>query len=367
MSELIPHSRPWLTPEDADAVREVLASGMIAQGERTSAFEWEMASWVGAAGGVATSSGSAALQLALTALEVGAGHEVVLPSYVCPSVQEAVVAAGAQPVLCDVGRDWVMTPSDAAAVVGKRTRALVVPHLYGIFADLGAFRAFGLPIVEDCAQAVDARGRRRIEGDVAVFSFHPTKCLTTGEGGMAVSKDAALVAQLRRLRDGETDASRRRLFAPLSDIAAELGLCQLARYEQGLLRRRRIVERYRSALADVAQLGLPTLGHDRSMYFRFPLRAGGGAERYQARFAQRGVAVRRGVDKLLHRLRGLSDTRFPRSVEHFETTVSLPIYPSLDDEQLERCTRAAREVFLASPPLAGTALRDAIGCSQGQL
>src|SRR6185295_3504020 len=98
--------------------------------------------------------------------------------------------------------DWVVTADDAARRRTSRTKAVIVPHMYGVFADLDSFRDLGVPLIEDYAQAIDAEGRRRLGGDVAIFSFHPTKCLTAGEGGVAVAADAATVERMRMLRDG---------------------------------------------------------------------------------------------------------------------------------------------------------------------
>src|SRR5262245_4468864 len=321
---------------------------MVAQGERTRGFERAVAAWVGATDGVAVGSGTAALDLALESLDLAEGDQVVLPSYVCGSVMEAVVARGALPALCDVGRDWVVTASDVAARLGPRVRAIVVPHMYGIFADVAAFRRFGIPVVEDFSQAVGAAGERPISGDVAVVSFHPTKCLTTGEGGMALSNRPPLLERMRQLRDGTDRGVRGRRFSPMSDLAGALGLSQLARYERALARRRLIADRYRTILAALAPECLPESTFANTMFFRFPVRLPGGTEAHAASFAARGVVVRKGVDRLLHRTLGLADAEFPVSVSLFETTVSLPIYPALSDEELSRCLEAAQGVLGAA-------------------
>jgi perosamine synthetase len=341
--ELIPHSRPWVTKADIVAVSGVLASSMLGQGERVRHLERRLAAWLHAADGVAVGSGSAGIVLALHSLDIGTGDEVIAPTYVCRSVVEAVLAAGAHPVLCDVGPAWVMTAADAARVIGTHTRAIVVPHMYGIFADIDAFRPLGLPIIEDCAQALDASCSRALKGDVAVLSFHPTKCLTAGEGGMALAADADLVARMRAYRDGGGYVSR--LFCPLSDVAAGLALSQLDRYEQGLARRREIAANYRNAVDSCCPAALNPAALERSMFFRFPLHLAGGLDACQHSFARMGVQVRKGVDELLHRLTGRSDAEFPFAVAHFEMTVSLPIYPALTRAQEACCIDAIVHVL----------------------
>ena len=338
------HSRPWLPQQCHEAIRAVLRSGMIGQGETTREFERRMSAWVGAADGVAVGSGSAAVFLALAALEAGDGSEVILPTYVCPSVMDAVLTAGATPVLCDVGRDWVVTADNIKDLVNAHTRAIIVPHMYGIFADVASVRALGIPVIEDSAQAVDAHGARRIAGDILVFSFHPTKCLTTGEGGMAVTARADLLEKMRVLRDGT--GNRPRLFSPLADTGAALGVAQLEIYPEGLERRRRIAAAYREALQAVApQILPPEQSGTGTMYFRFPLRVPGGLDAFAAEFWNEGIVVRRGVDRLLHRLAGLPDRRFPVAIRLFETTLSLPIYPALSEKELSRCIAAVRRIL----------------------
>jgi UDP-4-amino-4-deoxy-L-arabinose-oxoglutarate aminotransferase len=217
--------------------------------------------------------------------------------------------------------------------------------MYGVFADVAEIRALGVPVIEDCAQAVDYAAKHTICGDIAVFSFHPTKCMTTGEGGMGVSRSAELVKRMRSIRDGCNDASSGRLFSPLSDTAAALGLSQLARYHEALDRRKTIADIYTAALSDIMSGAFLKRAMNNSMHFRYPLVIHGGCARFQNLFLEKKVHVRRGVDKLLHRYRGLPDTLFPNSTLLFNSTVSLPIYPALKDDEAHYCAGVAHEVF----------------------
>src|SRR6185369_15632781 len=171
-------SKPWITNEDIEAVSRSLQGLMIGQADTTAEFESLIAEWVVGQGGVAVGSGTAAILLALKTLGIKEGDEVVLPTYVCHSVAEAVVASGAKPILCNVGENWVMTPESLALHLTSKSKAIIVPHLYGIYADIAGFKQFGLPIIEDCAQALGRSRSHPIKGDIAVFSFHPTKCLS---------------------------------------------------------------------------------------------------------------------------------------------------------------------------------------------
>jgi perosamine synthetase len=346
--EQILHSKPWITEVDIAKVTEVLASSMLGQGNGVRQLERRLAAWLHAADGVAVGSGSAGIVLALHGIGVDANDDVILPTYVCRSVVEAVLAIGARPVLCDVGSDWVMTASDASRVLTSRTRAIVAPHMYGIFADIDELRSLGVPIIEDCAQAVDAKGARVTQADVTVLSFHPTKCFTAAEGGMVLSTNSEALARMRTYRDGNVDDSAvysARLFSPLSDVAAGLALSQLDHYELGLACRREISAKYLAIIESCCPSAINRSALGRSMFFRFPLHLPGGLPACQDDFAKFGVQVRRGVDELLHRRMGLPDTKFPNAVKHFETTVSLPIYPALTDNQVSRCIEAAKHIL----------------------
>ena len=195
---VIKHSAPWLTDDDLDAVRATLATGMIACGPQVELFQQAVATAQRARGAVLTGSGTAALSLGLRALDVGPSDEVVLPSYVCASVADAVRAVGASVILADVDPDsWLMTPGTVAPRISPATKAIILVHLFGISANDAGFERFGVPVIDDYCQAFGKpvsppAGSR--DGRLAVFSFHATKCLTTGEGGAITSDDQSLLA-----------------------------------------------------------------------------------------------------------------------------------------------------------------------------
>jgi UDP-4-amino-4-deoxy-L-arabinose-oxoglutarate aminotransferase len=338
------HSKPWITAEDEAAVHAALVSGWLAQGTGVCRFEEKMSEWLNTSGAVAVGSGGAAIELALRALACGPGAEVVLPTYVCRTVLDAVITVGAQPVPCDVGSDWVVQAKDVAPHLTSHTRAIIVPHMYGIYADLPAIRKLGYPIIEDAAQALGSTAQHANQGDLVVLSFHPTKCITTGEGGMVLSRDPGLVAKCRLGRDANEHTFGRQ-FSPMSDIAATLGLSQLARYPEFLRRRQVIAQRYRETLSKIPGLDPEWLDRVNTMFFRFPLRRTGGLDQCQADFKRRGIHVRRGVDLLLHRLLEIPDAQFPSAMANFSTTVSLPIYPALGSTELENCLQAVTAVL----------------------
>jgi UDP-4-amino-4-deoxy-L-arabinose-oxoglutarate aminotransferase len=339
---MIAHSKPWITEADQMAVCAVLKNGMIAQGALVERFEQAVAQYLDVPGAVAVSSGTAALSIALQALDIGSGDEVILPTYVCCSVITTMQSLGAIPVLCDTGAHWNLVWEAVEPRLSKCAKAILLPHIFGIAADTSSFMRYGLPVIEDCCQAFGARDNNRMVGSIGqtgFFSFHATKCLTTGEGGMVVSGDPKLVDKMRAIRDAKV------VPAPMSDMQASLGLSQLSRYDCMLQRRLKLAQRYLRELQEL-KLVLPALVSPRSIFFRFPILTEHMAfEDLQAKFLSHGVAVRRGVDALLHRTIGLSDDGFPQSARLYDRTLSLPLYPALTDEEQGLIIRAAKEVL----------------------
>lgn len=328
---MIHHSRPWITEADTIAVQQVLSSEMVAQGSITHEFEKTLADYFNVDNAIACSSGTAALSLALQALDIGSGDEVILPTYVCHSVADAIRGVGAEPVFCDIGDQWVITTENVVPYLSVKSKAIIVVHIFGIVADTLSFKRFGLPIIEDCCQAFGARRggiTAGLMGTCAIFSFQGTKCLTTGEGGAVMSADSAF---LRRVKKMDTNLVLR---FPMSDLQAALGLNQLKRYSEFLDRRLYLADRYFNELPNqVIQEMIAVKDH--SMFFRFLLRQKNQKTFNEIRdwFAEQGIAVRQGVDQLLHRNSGMSDEYFPMATQCFEETISIPIYPALTHEQ----------------------------------
>ncbi len=341
---MIPHSRPTLTDEDAERVAAVVRGGHIAQGPEVTAFEREMAGRLGVEAAVAVASGSAALELALRALGVGAGDEVIIPTYVCDALHHAVTRAGATPVLADADP---LTASialdDAKRRLGARTRAVIVPHAFGLAVDVGGFAALGVPIVEDCAQALGAvvGGRPAgSRGHVAACSFYATKLLATGEGGL-VAGPAARVAPARDARDYDERADLAPRFNyKMTDMQAALGRSQLRRFDAFLARRRAIAARYRARLGGAC--GLPPDAGVAHVYHRFVVTVSQPVVPLLARLAGRGVVARRPVHRPLHHVLG---GRYPEADRLWATSVSLPCYPTLGDDEVDAVAGALLEAL----------------------
>jgi perosamine synthetase len=347
-SPLITHSQPTLDEQDARAVAQAVRSGWPAQGARVEQFERRMAAFVGVRGGVAVSSGTAALKLALLALGVKRGDEVILPSYVCAAPWLAAHQIGAKPKLVDIEPDtYAIDPVQAKKALTRRTRAIIVPHLFGLPADLSRLQTLHVPLIEDCAQTLGATERGRRVGSVgaaSVCSFYATKLFCTGEGGMLLSGKAVILEKARVLREYDEEP----LLVPASfnrkmtDLQAALGISQLRRLRRFLRRRRAIAEMYRKAFAG-ADVAVPVIPTGRThCFYRYVIRLRRRAvEKVMARLERRGVQCRRPVFRPLHQYLKLKG--FPESEEAHRVALSVPIYPAMTDRMVARVITALHE------------------------
>ncbi len=356
---IIPHSRPTLGPEEAEALAAVTRSGQLAQGPQVAEFERAMAAWMGLSGGVAVSSGTAGLQLALSAVGVGPGDEVILPSYVCSALWLAATRIGAAPRLVDIDpATYALDPAHVKKAVTTRTRAVIVPHPFGLPADLAKLRPLRVPLIEDCAQTLGAmQGGCPVGsvGQAVVCSFYATKLLCTGEGGMVLSNDEAVLEKVRALReyDEQSTLNPAAFNHKMTDLQGALGLCQLNRLSSFLKRRAEIAEAYRAAFAGLP-IELPNAPPDRThVYYRFVIRFRAKGDRRSrareawrvdgilARLERQGIQCRRPVFRPLHRY--LGEEGYPETERATDTTLSVPIYPSLRDDEIQRITRTVGE------------------------
>lgn len=265
----IPVLEPAIGEQETTYVVECLKSGWISsRGRFVTEFEHGFAAYLGVRDAVAVSSGTAALHLALTALGVGPGDEVIVPDLTFAATANAVLHAGATPVLADVDPDtWNIDPDAAEAVATSRTRAIIPVHLYGLPADMDRLTAWArrrrLLVVEDAAEALGARHHDRPVGslgDAAAFSFFGNKLITTGEGGMATFRDPAAADRARMLRDHGMNPERRYWHEEvgynyrLTNLQAAVGVAQLEKIDTLLNRKRAIAAAYRDGLADIPQL-----------------------------------------------------------------------------------------------------------------
>jgi dTDP-4-amino-4,6-dideoxygalactose transaminase len=339
-SDFIPHSRPTLGQAEIEPIAGVIASSQIAQGRVVHEFERAFAQKMNAKYAVSTNSGTAALHLVLLAMGIGEQDEVIIPSYVCTALLNVLKYIGAAPVLAEIDpENYNLDPDDVQRRLTKRTKAVIVPHLFGLAADIEDLLALNVPVIEDCAQAIGSTYRQKCVGtfgEAAVFSFYATKVMTTAEGGMVVSDSKDLIDSVRDLREYDNkDKYKIRFNYKMTDIHAAIGLVQLSRIEEFIRRRRAIAKSYDQAFESI-DLQLPTReqGH---IYFRYVLGLGSDAGSWIRKLKGEGIGCARPVYRPLHQYLGLKG--FGRTEKAWKESLSIPIYPSLTEEDVDRVVK----------------------------
>ncbi len=378
--QVIAFDRPDMGEEEIAAVAEVLRSGWLTTGPRTRQFEQLFAEYVGARSALAVSSCTAAMEVALATWGLGAGDEVITTPLTFCSTVHVIVHRGATPVLADVSpNDYTLDPVQVANRITPRTRALLPVHLAGLPSQMDHLleiaNAHGLKVLEDAAHAAGARLGERMVGSLGhatAFSFYATKNLTTAEGGMLTSNDESFLAQARlwSLHGLSRDAWKRYtaegswqydvvlpgLKCNMTDLQAALGLVQLAKLERNIARRTEIARRYTAAFSHVPELIPPPEARpgDRHAHHLYLLRLNLDRlrirrDRFLQELQSRGIGVSVHFIPVYHftyyRERfGWRAEEFPVCEAIYRSVLSLPCYPRLTDDQVDRVIAAVLEI-----------------------
>jgi dTDP-4-amino-4,6-dideoxygalactose transaminase len=361
---MIPVMKPWLGEEEAKAAADAVSSGWVAQGPRVAEFEASFAASVGASHGVAVSSCTTGLHLSLHLLGIGPGDEVVVPSFSFIATSNCALYVGATPVFGDVElEDGNLSVRTVEPVLTERTRAVIVVDQGGMPANVEPLRQLcdsrGIALVEDAACAAGSRYRGAAVGagaELAAWSFHPRKLLTTGEGGMLTMSDAEVALRARRLREhgmSISAAARHQSRHPviesylevgfnyrMTDIQAAVGLVQLGKLDDMVRRRRELAARYQAMLADVPGLRTvrdPAWGESNFQSFWVEVEAGYPLSRNDllSVLADEGVSARAGI---------MATHRQPAYVGHphgdlstterlTDNTLILPLFHTMAEEE----------------------------------
>lgn len=363
-NNFIPVYTPTLGEEEEALVLDALRSGWVSSlGPYVQRFEQEFAAFCGAGHGISTCNGTAALHLALHALGIGPGDEVIVPALSFVATAAAVSYTGARPVFADVDSEtWTMDPAAVARQISPATRAIVPVHLYGYPAPMPALCGLadrhGLAVVEDAAEGHGAAiGGRRVGawGQLAAFSFYANKIITTGEGGMVTTNDAGLAERCRLLRDHAMRLERRYWHDEIgfnyrmTNLQAALGVAQLARIEGFIERKREIARQYNAGLAGLPGITLPCEAPGcTNVYWMYSILVG-----EEFALSRDGLALAlaaRGIDSrpFFHSLDTLPPYRSgapcPTALRLSRQGINLPSAPSLTDAQVDYICASVREL-----------------------
>jgi len=338
----IPHSLPTVGAEEAKGLQDVISSGRIATGEEVEAFENALAAYVGLKGAVATSSGTTALHLALLAVGVKEGDEVICPSFTCSAILNAVYHCRAIPRIVDIDEATMnISSAETRKALTKKTAAIIVPHMFGKPVEaIEGFLSLGPPIIEDCAQSLGATSKSKMTGSwgaVAIFSFYATKVITTGQGGMVASQDKGLLELVRDLRQyDKKDDYRIRYNYCMTDFQGKMGRIQLEKLPFFLKQREERARLYDKYLQEVQGITMPQRS---GIYYRYVVRIPGGKlARVIARMHHEGIDVQEPVFRPLHRYLGLDG--FPATDKVYAEALSLPLYPRLEVAAVKSIARS---------------------------
>ena len=354
-------AKPQLGEEEITEVSRVIRSGMIASGPETKLFEEEFAEFVGARFACAVNNGTAALSLALLACGIGPGDEVITTPMTFVATANAILSCGATPVFADIDeKTFNLCPKSTEAAITEKTKAIMPVHLYGLPADMDAFRKIAdghdLHLIGDAAQAHGASiGDRKVGtlADVECFSFYPTKNMTTGEGGMVTTNDENLYSRLNSIRNhGRPDSQlgiyehdRFGLNLRLTDIGSAIGRVQLKKLPDFNHIRARNAKVLSSSLSDLDRIMLPIEPSGRvHAWHQFTIRTEDRSE-LTSHLKGKGIESRIYYPRLLHDYPHLDAYRgdCPTAECIVKEVLSLPVHPGLSLDDLETITNAIHD------------------------
>ena len=345
------HSKPTIGAEEIKAATDALSNLELTLGTKVKEFEKAFSGYTGMCS-AATSSGTSALHLALIAVGVSKNDEVIIPSYTCVTVAFPVLYQQAKPILADVGDDYNLSIKEMKKKITNRTKAVVVPHMFGYPADLKEIREIcrekDVYLVEDCAQSIGAmyNGKKvGTFGDISIFSFYATKMMTTIQGGMICTNNQDWIQTIKDLRHPDQcrlleDTDMRMKYSyTMSDIGAAIGKVQLKKLDSFIKRRREIASIYREKLHDDKILHPVESSEKRHVYSRYIIKIPYPALPIIKKLREQNIMCeimhmpplnRRTLLKVYNK-----GIEFPKTEEIINYTISLPIYPSLDDEEVK--------------------------------
>lgn len=346
---MITQSKPFLEKTDFDYINDILETSYLAQGKFVEELENEFCKLLGVRYACATSSGTTALHLSLLSLNIKNGDEVIIPSYTCSALLNAVNYLNAVPVVVDIDpKTFNLTYDIVKRNVTKRTKAIIVTHTFGFPADLDEILKLGISVIEDCAHAIGSIYKSRpagVIGRISVFSMYATKMIAAGEGGMVCTSEDGIAETIRDLNNPDMRNSYRiRYNYKMSDMTAGLALNQLRRLNFFVSRRRYISEQYQKSFSLLPLKFQQALPETVPNYYRFVICTSKADEIIKFTQSQ-GIICDRPIFKSLHRYLDIDDNYFPVTNRVWHEAISIPIYPALTDDEVSKIISTILKAF----------------------
>lgn len=345
---MIPHSKPFLDHQELEKIIEIYQTGNIAVGKEIEEFERKIANYIGKKYAIATSSGTTALHLLLVSMGIKENDEIIIPASVCPGVMHAIEYTGATPLISDINeKDFNISVEHTKKLITHNTKAIVVPHMFGLPSDLDELKQFNIPLIEDCAQSIGAEYKDKKAGSLgyaSIFSFYATKMFTSIDGGMILTDDERLANILKDLRyyGGKHDYKLRFNYK-MQNINAALGLIQFEKLESFLIARARLTHIYLDIFSKLEWIKILNLPNEKkiSSNYRFIIQVDEDKQDFFLNLCEKHTITL--GDTIFEDLSVFAPQYFKEILPHTQklknSTYSFPLYPGIDEHRLEEFFR----------------------------
>jgi len=355
----IPLNRPTITTKDIDYIKKSVSSDLFSD-KLVKEFENKFAKYIGRKYAVTTSSGTAALHLALLSLGIGEGEEVICPSYTCISLLNAVNYLKAKIKLVDCNFDvkngnFNISFSDLKSKVTEKTKAIIIPHVFGYPAEIDKIVSLGIPVIEDFTQSLGGSYLNKKLGSygiISISSLHHSKMMATGEGGILLTDSQKIFDKVNFLGDYALTVISQRLTPPseyhvqynykMSDLNALLGISQLNQIPQFIKRRKEIAKIYTRSLKGLAKIPNNPKNH---IFWRYPVKTKKDPRMIIKEALKCGIELGRGGYPLLHQYLKLDNKDFPNTEKTISSLFVIPAYPSLTNKEINYIIKTLKKIL----------------------
>jgi len=348
---MILHSKPTIEQIDEEAILQVLRSSHLEEGSHVRNLEDLFVEVFRYPFANAVSNGFAGIHLSLKAINIQPADEIILPSYTCAALLNPILLLGGIPIIVDVGKNsFNISVDQIENKINKRTKAIIVPHIFGFPAKINEIIRFGIPVIEDCAQSLGGsiKGKKLgTFGQLSVFSFYATKMIASGDGGMIITNNEDYDDVIKNYRYyGHKKLHRFVAFNyHLTNLPAALALSQMMRLDAFVARRKEIAQKYDELLRNVKNIHVVFDGKEDTIYYRYPVQIESNIGKVRTAMKEKGIQCGYGVLEGMHQMMRLPTNEFPNTEKLLKSILSLPIYPSLADASVTYIAHSLKEIL----------------------